>query len=228
MIPVLLLPSAQQLSAIIVFMKTLIWDFNGTILDDLHLCIRIENQMLAKRGMKSDYTPEEYRELFCFPVINYYYRLGYTFENETYEDISVEFNDLYDQGFDTCALVDGFEELITESIEMGYRNVILSASRQQALLSQCHQLHIAHYFDEILGMDNAMAVSKVEMAEKWMESSDVSPEECMYIGDTDHDLDTARALGIENCVLVSCGHQSYERLKKMTDNVVHTLREVNL
>lgn len=213
---------------IIVVMKTVIWDFNGTILNDLQLCIDVENQMLAKRGLKADYTPEEYRELFCFPVIEYYYKIGYTFENETYEDISVEFSDLYDSGFDSCTLVEGFEDKIRESIEKGYRNVILSASRHEALLNQCHQLHIAHYFDEILGMDNALAASKVDMAKRWMESSDVSPGECIYIGDTDHDYETAEALGIENCVLAACGHQSYDVLKRKTDNVVHSLKEVIL
>ena len=213
---------------IIGVMKTVIWDFNGTILDDLQLCLDIENQMLLKRGMRAGYTVNEYRDLFCFPVIEYYYKLGYTFENETYEDISVEFNDLYDRGFNTCTLVEGFEELIRESIEKGYRNVILSASRHEALVDQCHQLHIAHYFDEILGMDNALAASKVEMAKRWMENSDVRPEECLYIGDSDHDYETAEALGIENCVLAACGHQSYEVLRRKTDNVVHSLKEVIL
>ena len=77
-------------------------------------------------------------------------------------------------------------------------------------------------------MDNALAASKVEMAKRWMENSDVSPEECLYIGDTDHDYETAEALGISNCVLAACGHQSYEILKKKTDNVVHSLWEVAL
>ncbi len=209
-------------------MKTVIWDFNGTILDDLDLCLGIENEMLAKRGMKSGYTPEEYKEMFGFPVIEYYYKLGYTFEDESYDEISVEFNRMYDAGFDTCTLVDGFEELISESLKKGYRNVILSASRQEALDDQCRKLGIDSCFDEILGMDNMLATSKTKMAQRWMEQSDVNPEECLYIGDTDHDLDTAKALGIDNCILVSCGHQSYERLKKITDNVVHSLREVNL
>lgn len=209
-------------------MKTVIWDFNGTIIDDLELCLNVEKEMLARRGMRNDYTREDYRNLFCFPVINYYYKLGYTFENETYEEISVEFNDMYDEGFDTCTLVDGFKNLIEESIRKGYRNVILSASRHEALLDQCHRLHIAHYFDEILGMDNALAASKIDMAEKWMANTDVDPKECIYIGDTVHDQETADALGIENCVLAAVGHQSYEVLKEKGTCVVHTLKEVKL
>lgn len=209
-------------------MKTVIWDFNGTIIDDTDLCLNVEKKMLRKRGLRDQYTREDYQNMFCFPVINYYYKLGYTFENETYEEISVEFNDMYDAGFDTCTLVDGFEELIAESIQKGYRNVILSASRHDALVDQCHQLHIAHYFDEILGIDNALAASKINMAKQWMANTDVDPEDCIYIGDTVHDQETADALGIENCILAACGHQSYEVLKEKGANVVHTLREVKL
>lgn len=209
-------------------MKTVIWDFNGTIIDDTDLCLNVEKKMLRKRGLRDHYTREDYQNMFCFPVINYYYKLGYTFENETYEEISVEFNDMYDAGFDTCSLVDGFEELIKESIRKGNRNVILSASRHDALVEQCHKLHIAHYFDEILGIDNALAASKINMAKQWMAGADVDPKDCLYIGDTVHDQETADALGIENCILAACGHQSYEVLKEKGANVVHTLREVKL
>lgn len=218
----------DALCYIILFMKTVIWDFNGTILDDLDLCLEIEKKMLRDRNMFADYSREDYQNLFCFPVIDYYYKIGYTFENETYADISVEFNDLYDAGFDTCKLVDGFTELIEQSIAMGNRNVILSASRHDALVAQCHKLHIAHYFDEILGIDNSLAASKIDMAKRWMETADVEPEECIYIGDTVHDAETAEALGIDQCVLVGCGHQSVEVLKTAGVPVVRELKEVVL
>ncbi|MBR3202365.1 MAG: hypothetical protein IKF60_02130, partial [Solobacterium sp.] len=80
-------------------MKTIIWDYNGTIIDDVHLCLEVETFMLKERGMFSNYSLEDYRDLFCFPVIDYYKKLGYTFEKESYEQISVEFNTLYDYGF---------------------------------------------------------------------------------------------------------------------------------
>ena len=80
-------------------MKTIIWDFNGTIVDDVQGCLDIENDMLKKRRMKGNYTLEHYRNLFCFPVIDYYKKIGYTFEKETYEDVSIEFNDAYNALF---------------------------------------------------------------------------------------------------------------------------------
>ena len=100
--------------------KVLIWDFNGTIIDDVDYCIEIENKMLRDRNMDFISTYEQYRRDFCFPVIDYYYKIGYTFEEESYADISDEFNDMYNSGFDTLQLMDGFEELIQQAKKDGY------------------------------------------------------------------------------------------------------------
>ena len=203
-------------------MKTVIWDYNGTIIDDVQLCLDIE------RNMRFDFTMEDYRSMFCFPVIDYYRKIGYTFENETYDEISVEFNDMYDNGFAACRLMDGFIEKINESREKGHRNVILSAARHDKLVEQCAQLGIASFFDEILGTDNLLAGSKIDMAKRWMAKSETEPMECMFIGDTLHDYETALALGIGNIFLTCQGHQDYETLKKANAHVVHSLKEVEI
>ncbi|MBQ6533170.1 MAG: HAD family hydrolase, partial [Solobacterium sp.] len=61
-------------------MKTVIWDYNGTILDDLDICLQIENEMLKERRMPAwPVDRETYLDHFGFPVIDYYYYIGYTF-----------------------------------------------------------------------------------------------------------------------------------------------------
>lgn len=209
-------------------MKTIIWDYNGTIIDDVSLCLEVEKVMLKDRGMYAEYTLDDYRDLFCFPVIDYYKKLGYTFENETYEEISVEFNELYDLGFARCGLVDGVLEKIRESCEKGYRNVILSACQHDKLIYQMEQLGISQYFEDMMGIDNNLAGSKIEMAKNWMRQSRTDPSECLFIGDSIHDMDTARAIGVNHFVLVAEGHQSYRVLREATDCVVHTMKEVEL
>lgn len=208
--------------------KTVIWDFNGTIIDDTDVCLEIENRMLKERNMKYGYTLEEYRDMFCFPVETYYRKLGYTFEEESYEELSVIFNDMYDQAFPEAGLCEGFEDLISESLRCGYNNVILSATEQQKLLKQCGMLGISQYFSEILGIDNLLAGGKTGMASRWMKQSHICPEDCLYIGDSTHDLDTAKALDIPECILVASGHQSYEVLKQSWDHVVRSLKEISL
>lgn len=210
-------------------MKTVIWDYNGTILDDLDICLQIENEMLKERNMPAwPVDRETYLDHFGFPVIDYYYYIGYTFENETYDDISVEFNERYDELFDGAGLMPEFLPAIKRSKASSNRNVILSACQHDKLIRQCTQLGIAQYFDEILGIDNLLAGSKTEMALKWLEQSKTDPETCLYLGDSLHDLDTARALGVKDCILIAKGHQSLKVLKAGYDRVAASLDEVEL
>ncbi len=205
----------------------LFWDFNGTILDDVHLTWQIETKMLQERHMRT-YTLEEYKDMFCFPVINYYYRMGYTFENETYDDVSVEFNDAYARGFSSCRLMPGFLTKIQEAIQKGYENIILSASQKDNLKQQCRELGIDQYFSYLLGTDNLYGGSKIDMAKAFMQKQKIDPTNCRFIGDTLHDQECANAIGINDVVLVAQGHQSRSVLESGCDHVVDSLMEVEL
>ena len=78
-------------------MKTIIWDYNGTILNDVSIAVKIENEMLLRRGLKADYTLDDYKSLFSVPMEDYYRQIGYTFENESFHDVGVEFYGLYEK-----------------------------------------------------------------------------------------------------------------------------------
>ncbi len=207
-------------------MNTIIWDYNGTIIDDLDLCVRIENEILKKVDAGITITPEMYRDLFCFPVIHYYHKIGFPFEKISYPEVSNIFHARYAEHFHECRLTEGFEEVIRLTQEKGYQNVILSAAEDSALQAQCSELGIDRYFTAIMGMQNNLAESKVDMALEWMEKAGVNADECMYIGDTTHDQEVAEALGIKKIYLVACGHQSWQVLRSVSDNVYRNLREM--
>ena len=57
-------------------MKTIFFDWNGTLLDDLSNSMDSMNEVLKRRNMKIMETKEEYRSIFEFPVIKYYERLA--------------------------------------------------------------------------------------------------------------------------------------------------------
>ena len=209
-------------------MKTLIWDFNGTILDDVAVDIEIENILLERRGMPLIPSEDWYREHFRFPVRDYYDDLGYTFEDETYEDISEQYQELYSRMCVQAGLNPGVAEKLQEAHGKGYRNVIVSASEQSILERQLEELGIIGMFEAIIGIDNKLAHSKVQTAAEWMKKDGVRGEDCIYIGDTDHDAETAHALGVEQIYLVTFGHQSRHILEKVCSRVVDTLDEVVL
>ena len=209
-------------------MKYLIWDYNGTIVNDTRLCFEIEMKMLRDRGMKADFDMDWYLHHFRFPVIEYYKDMGYDFEKEDFNEIAIEFNELYNAEFLSCPLCEGFEEKINESINKGYQNVIVSASHEDNLKNQCEAFKIDKYFDELIGIDNLHAGSKVERAREWMSKNNINPVDCKYIGDSEHDKDVALALGIEDYILVANGHQAYDVLNNISDKVVNTLYDVEL
>ena len=62
----------------------LLWDFNGTVFDDIEACRLSVNSMLAARGLPT-LTVEDYREVFDFPVKDYYARVGFDFDREPFE-----------------------------------------------------------------------------------------------------------------------------------------------
>ena len=58
----------------------IIWDFNGTLFDDVEAGINSVNDMLSERGLKTLEDKEDYRKVFKFPIIEYYKDLGFDFE----------------------------------------------------------------------------------------------------------------------------------------------------
>ena len=55
-----------------------LWDFNGTVYDDMEACLRSVNEMLSERGLPV-LSAEAYREVFDFPVKDYYAKIGFDF-----------------------------------------------------------------------------------------------------------------------------------------------------
>jgi phosphoglycolate phosphatase len=187
-----------------------IWDFNGTILNDVRLGISCTNRMLAERGLAVIPNEETYREIFGFPIDDYYSRLGFDFEKEDYDTVlAPQWVAMYLAGEPTCPMNDGVESTIAAVADLGIPQVLLSATKEEQLRAQLARLGITESFSEILGLDNIHARSKRHVAEAWMvRNPEARP---LFIGDTEHDADVARSVGAD-CVLFTGGHQSAARL----------------
>jgi phosphoglycolate phosphatase len=192
--------------------KLLIWDWNGTILDDTDLCLAIENELLNERGMRP-VTKAWYLDHFTFPIRTYYERMGYTFENETYLDVSGQFMERYYARCPECGLREGVRNVLSEARVRGILQTLLSVTEQSELLVETARANVAGFFSEILGTDDALGFSKVDRAKAYMAGAGVDPRDALFVGDTDHDVEAANAVGCP-CVLLEGGHQSRRVLRK--------------
>ena len=192
--------------------KLIIWDWNGTILDDMEFTYWIENEMLKKRGLRSIPDRAFYLDNFGFPIIDYYRKLGYDFSAHPYEVLAAEFHDMYAAGYRNCPLKAGVLEMLQDVRRRGIPQTLLSASEQSRLIEQTSYYGVEEYFGELLGLSDDFATSKVERAKAYIRDNHFRADEVVFIGDTDHDYEAANAVGC-NCILMTGGHQSRKRLE---------------
>jgi phosphoglycolate phosphatase len=88
------------------FTKHIIWDWNGTLVDDTRYCVDLINGILARRSLPG-INEGRYKRTFNFPIIDYYKRVGLDLEKETFETISNELISAYIHSRHNLILHDG-------------------------------------------------------------------------------------------------------------------------
>lgn len=200
--------------------RHIIWDWNGTLLNDLDLTLKAIHSQVKKFNLDMP-TKDEHRQNFGFPIQDYYKRIGFDLDNNCFKKIADDFVEEYFEHFHTAELFDGTKKLLEELKSIGKLQSILSASFQEHLDYALKQHEIGHFFENIFGIHHHLADSKVQRGLELIEKSHIPKNETLLVGDTDHDLEVGKEMGVE-VLLVADGHQSYERLKEIHDNVLET------
>jgi len=202
-----------------------IWDWNGTLLNDPQICYAIVNEMLRSRQLPLLADLEEYRRYFTFPVIDFYRRAGFHFTSENFGELADEFACAFGSRVSACPLRNHAKETIAAIHQCGIRQILLSATREDRLLKQIKQHDLHNSFDQILGLKDGFAHGKSAQAASFAARAQVIPDRVVMIGDTDHDWQIATELGCQ-CILLDCGHQTPEHLRSLAVPLVSTLPDV--
>lgn len=203
-------------------MKYLLFDYNGTIIDDVDLSLEALNHLVRRYLKRAEVSREEYLRAFTFPVIDYYRAVGFDFKEHSFEEIGKEWNQYYRSHFSKELLKQDVLAFIKKARERGYKLVVLSAANQADLEREMSLLGIDGYFEELLGADNIYGRSKTERGLAFRAAHPRAS--CLLIGDTLHDFLTAQAMGVE-CVLVEGGHQ---KMDLVSCRVVKEIGEIEL
>jgi phosphoglycolate phosphatase len=198
----------------------ILWDWNGTLLDDADYCIAAINKSLVKRGLPA-LDKKRYAEIFRFPVADYYRDLGFDFTKESYADLAAEFTAEYAANKDELRLFRDAREVLAVFAGKKIEQFILSASERNVLTDALDRYGIRGYFSRILAADDYYASGKIEIGKAFFEEN--RPEgKFLLVGDSEHDYETARAVGAD-CVLCCRGHGSKENLLKLGVPVIDDL-----
>ena len=191
----------------------IIWDFNGTILDDADLAASAIGEILARRGLPRIST-ETHRNSFGFPIAEYYRKLGLDLEKEGLSDISDEFHEVYLRGVEQCSLNEGIQQALECLREMGVRQFVLSAAEQEMVEAWVISAGVQGFFEAVYGLSDRLAVTKVDRGKELVDTFGLSGGRTLLIGDTDHDAEVAEDIGCD-VILVPAGHQTRSRLQRV-------------
>ncbi|MFA8342118.1 MAG: HAD family hydrolase [Rhodothermaceae bacterium] len=202
--------------------KHVIWDWNGTLIDDTVLCMDLMNYFLRQQN-KKEIDLDIYKNIFTFPVYNYYLKAGIEMSEEEFKTLSIDFIEKYEAFKYDCKLFTDVKETLEKINSVNIKQSVLSAYKQDSLLEFLGHYDLLNNFENIVGLDNIYAAGKIENGKKLIKKIGVDPKEIVLIGDTLHDLEVANEIGAD-CILVSRGHQSRERLINSENRVVDSLK----
>ena len=187
---------------------SIIWDWNGTIVDDSRLAFDIyceEYELYNLEHMNFD----EYKKRFYFPVSKFYEEVG--LPKERYKDIADRFAVIYREKWCEIKIHEQVYEYLKRFRDAKITQFILSAYEQKELLNMVMFFELQGYFTQIAGVYNNLAQSKVERGKELIADNKIDIRKTLMIGDTPHDFEVAKALGVD-AVLLSWGTVSHEKL----------------
>jgi len=202
--------------------QVILWDWNGTLLDDLRYAIKVRNRVFPRFGLPVIEDVQDYHAQFTFPVRLYYERAGVT--EETFTAVANAWMDEYILGCHSVPLFSDALTAIDRFQAAGLRQVVLSASKEDNLRNQLDHAGILHRFEAVLGLSHIYATDKTDLARVWLSKTATDPAACLLLGDTSHDAAVADALGMD-CILIARGHMSRQRLLQTGHPVCESLTQ---
>jgi phosphoglycolate phosphatase len=204
--------------------KHVIWDWNGTLLNDTALCVNIINGLLKSKNLDI-LTLDDYRLIFNFPVKDYYEKAGFNFSQYTFEDVGRQWMDEYERRKGETTLFNGAKDVLSYIKSAGIDQSILSAYSHHTLVEIIAYHGLGEYFKYVTGLDHIYATGKLEIGIELIGKLNCRKEEIVLVGDTIHDYEVANSLKIK-CILIANGHQSRERLLACNVPLLNDIREI--
>jgi len=187
----------------------LLWDWNGTLLDDTDLCVEITDKALVERGY-TGISKERYLEIFTIPVYDYYKKLNLNYDLHSFEEISDNFVSKYKEGRGNLKMYSGAKEVLKTLKSSRVEQILFSAAHIEELEFQVSKHSLEDIFNELSGASDYQAGSKLERGIKLRDKK--AQKSGAIIGDTLHDMEIGKEIGLST-IWVSEGHQSLDRAK---------------
>jgi phosphoglycolate phosphatase len=200
-----------------------IFDWNGTILDDLQITIDASNVELAVLGIPPVGT-DKYVEMIEIPLINYYKKLGISetvFKKHTIA-LAKAYHEYYEPLAAKARTRRGTRACLKYLQAKNIQLIILSNHTVEGIYLQLNRLKMTHYFDAVLANDEihgSHLLGKEARLKEYLDSQNYSPDEVVIIGDTIEEIGIGKKFGLKT-IAISGGINSVSRLQRGRPDVL--------
>lgn len=201
-----------------------IWDWNGTLLDDLDVVIEAANVGLVQFGV-GPIDENLYRDHFTRPVRAFYDSLfGRPISDAEWETLNHVFHVEYMARADAAELSEDALEALDRVGTGPDAQSLLSMSPQEWLEAIVERKGVLHRFSLVSGLTGETGGLKARHMEEHIEGLGLNPAQTVVIGDTPDDATAARHAGAR-VVLYDGGSHHLPVLRQTDAPVAHSLVE---
>lgn len=204
--------------------RHLVWDWNGTLLDDLRIVVAATNAALSTAGGRS-VTPQEHRRRFRRPIAEFYAEvLGRPVDPDEFARLDKVFHDAYQQLLPDCRLAPDAAEAL-----WGWSGThsLLSMWHHHDLLPTVEEFGLTGQFRRVDGLPDELGGQvdhKAPYLQRHLDAQELDPATVVMIGDSVDDAHAAAAAGAD-CVLYSGGFTDAAQLRTTGAPLVDSLVE---
>lgn len=200
----------------------IVWDWNGTLLDDVHIAYEASVEVFVTHGLP-EVTLEQYRVAFTRPISVFYEQLfGWQPDLDTFTRLDLHFHEAYRRRLDRCGLAADATEALASWQATGGSQSLLSMWRHTELERAVRAHGIADWFTRIDGLTGPGGGLKAAHLAQHLAELGVHGSKVALVGDSADDAHAAAAAGAE-CVLYSGGYQARAALEALGVPVADTL-----
>jgi phosphoglycolate phosphatase-like HAD superfamily hydrolase/ADP-ribose pyrophosphatase YjhB (NUDIX family) len=198
--------------------RNIIFDWSGTLVDDLPAVLAATNHVFAKCGAPP-WTMDRFRAEFCLPFQVFYTRFLPEVPLAELEQI---FHGHFTQAQAAVVELAHAREFLVFCREHGIRSFVLSTIRPDYYAAQS----AVNGFDQFMERAYLAVWDKRAKIAEVLADNRLAAAETMFVGDMQHDMETARQGGVFSCAVLT-GYNRLEQLRaSQPDLIVEHLGEL--
>ncbi len=200
----------------------IVWDWNGTLFDDVAAVYGAACEIFAARGLPP-VTLDAYRAAYTRPISLFYARLfGREFDAAEFPGLDHDFHAAYRTRMSQCGLTEDAAEALVSWRRRGGTQSLLSMWRHDELVPFVERLGISGEFTRIDGLRGVGGGRKSTHLARHLAALELDPADVLLVGDSVDDAAAAADAGA-TCVLYDGGYHDRTALDAAGVPVVGSL-----